>query len=194
MKTGGSGGDSSSGSHPMSVYSLAGFAAKLLMIGAEMDAITPAILSAACVMICKKAKDSLGEYQDGWPALQPETIARKITGDSPLLETGELRASIKWNADDHEGYVGSDDMKALYHEFGTSRGIPARPFLGPAALKMEAKIEAMAARAVMAVLLGRGIASSEMRELLELLHAAKELAEKVWDDFGPEDEDKGKRK
>ena len=77
-------------------------------------------------MVCKEARDSLGSYQDGWPALQPETIARKMMGDSPLL------ASIQWNSEGNEGYVGSDDMKAVYHELGTSR-IPARPFLGPAA-------------------------------------------------------------
>jgi len=41
--------------------------------------------------------------------------------------------------------------------------------LGRLRLKMEDKIHKMAAKAVMAVLMGRGLASSEMRELLHLV-------------------------
>jgi hypothetical protein len=37
----------------------------------------------------------LGTYDYGWPLLKPQTIARKETGDSPLLETGDLRDSIE---------------------------------------------------------------------------------------------------
>ena len=51
---------------------------------------------------------------------------------SPLLETGDLRDSIERDVQQHVAYVGSNDNKALWHEFGTSR-IPPRPFLGGAA-------------------------------------------------------------
>ena len=178
----------------MTVFlSLAQMAAKLAVMEAEMKLVTPAIVAEACAMVCKEARESLGHYQDGWPALQPETIARKMMGDSPLLETGQLRASIQWNSEGNEGYVGSDDMNAVYHELGTSRGVPARPFLGPAAIKMEDQIHKMAAKAVLAVIMGHGLASSEMRALLHLLHTLKKAGEKLWEDFGPEEDGSPKK-
>jgi hypothetical protein len=51
------------------------------------------------VLLEDSAKEALGTHEFGWPPLQPETIARKATGDSPLLETGALRDSIKHNVD-----------------------------------------------------------------------------------------------
>jgi phage gpG-like protein len=79
----------------------------------------------------------LGTYDYGWPLLKPETIARKATGDSPLLETGELRDSIERDVQHDVAYVGSNNNKALFHEFGTSR-IPPRPvFAGAAKAKHE---------------------------------------------------------
>jgi hypothetical protein len=75
------------------------------------------------------------------------------------------------------GEVGSNNDKAVWHEFGTSR-IPARPFLSAAAMQMEGEIHKMAAKAVMAVIAGRGLHGSEMAELIHLLrhvgHAVKE--------------------
>jgi hypothetical protein len=40
--------------------------------------------------------------------------------NTPLLETGEMRASIEWNAEGNEGRVGSNNEKAVWHELGTS--------------------------------------------------------------------------
>lgn len=91
------------------------------------------------------AKAKLGEYQPGWPPLSPDTIARKATGDSPLLETGELRESIHHIVIDAPGgqggevYVGSDNDKALWHELGTVH-IPPRPFLTSTAMEMGPKL------------------------------------------------------
>jgi hypothetical protein len=60
---------------------------------------------------------------------------------------------------------------------------------------MGPKIEKMAGRAVMAVVLGRGLHSAEMRELLHLLrhvgHAVKEAADTILD--GPEDDNRKRR-
>ena|SRR5260221_3942661 len=75
----------------------------------------------------------LGTYQEGWAPLKPETIARKATGDSPLLETGHMRESIShyvnpFSAFAMEVVVGSTDKTAIFQEQGTSR-IPPRPFL-----------------------------------------------------------------
>jgi hypothetical protein len=57
-------------------------------------------------------------------------------GGGPLLETGEMRASIEWNAEGKEGHVGSNNDKAVWLELGTVR-IP--PFLKGAAMRMEGK-------------------------------------------------------
>jgi hypothetical protein len=84
-------------------------------------------------MVCAEAKRVIGEGYPEWPALSPETLARKM-GDGPLLETGELRASIEWNAEGKEGHVGSNNDKAVWQELGTAR-IPPRSFLMGAAMR-----------------------------------------------------------
>ncbi|WP_294540011.1 hypothetical protein [uncultured Rhodoblastus sp.] len=175
----------------MTVYNLLGFAAKLHAMEADMNLATEAIVKQACIIVANEAREVLGTYDLGWVSLKPETIAHKMRGNSPLLETGQLRASIQWNASGNEGYVGTDDPVAKYHEFGTSR-IPARSFLAGSAIMMEAKIHEMAAKAVRAVLAGGGILSGEMRELLHLLHEVKHLATEAFEAVAPEDE-KGRR-
>jgi hypothetical protein len=94
-------------------------------------------LDGACKIVETEAKRVIGTYEYGWPALQPATIARKATGDSPLLETGEMRDSIEHTvvASEKTGYVGSNDNKAVWQELGTSRGIPPRSFLAGAAMR-----------------------------------------------------------
>jgi phage gpG-like protein len=92
-----------------------------------------------------EAKRVLGTHDYNWPPLQPETIARKATGDSPLLETGELRDSIHHNVDHssvgrgRSAFIGSDDDKAVWHEYGTVR-IPPRPFLSSALIHKEKEV------------------------------------------------------
>jgi phage gpG-like protein len=154
------------------VYSVLGFVAKLKTVELEMNALGPAIVARACEMVANAAKEALGTYEFGWISLKPETIAHKMRGDSPLLETGELRDSIQWNAEGNVGHVGSNLDRAVFQELGTSR-IPPRSFLASAAMQQEELIHKMAERAVVAVCLGKGLASAEMRELLHLLHAIR---------------------
>jgi phage gpG-like protein len=72
---------------------------------------------------------------------QPSAHIAVCTGrtDSPLLETGDLRDSIERDVQHGVAYVGSNNPKALWHEFGTSR-IPPRPFLEGAANAKHAEI------------------------------------------------------
>lgn len=104
-------------------------------------------LEKAAVIVETEAKRVLGTHDYGWPPLQPETIARKATGDSPLLETGELRDSINHNVDKssaghgRSAFIGSDDDKAVWHEYGTSR-IPPRPFISGALIHKETEVVA----------------------------------------------------
>jgi phage gpG-like protein len=162
-------------------FTLLGFVAHLGAIERDMHELGPAIVAKACQMVCDEAKRVLGTHDYNWPQLQPETIARKVRGDTPLLETGKLRDSIEWNSYGNEGHVGSNLDIAVYQERGTSR-IPPRSFLVGAAIRMEPAIHAMAARASMAVMAGRGLHGSEMMELLGLLRHVVHQAEKAWND------------
>ena len=174
-------------------FSLLGFVAHLHAIDRDLHEVGPAIVARACEMVARAAKRAIGKRHELWPPLKPETIARKLRGNTPLLETGELRDSIEWTASGLEGQVGSNNDKAVWHELGTSR-IPARSFLASSAISVEEKIHRMAERSVIAVLEGRGLHSAEMRELLHLLrhayHNVKEAVETITD----EDEENGKRR
>lgn len=163
------------------LFSVLEFAAHLRSIERDMHEVGPMIIEKACAMVCEEARRVLGTHDYDWPELKPETIARKIRGDTPLLETGAMRDSITWTAKGLEGQVGSDSQIAVWQECGTSK-IPPRPFLAGAAQHMEKKIHKMAARATIAVMTGRGLASAEMRELLEVLRLAKEVAHTVKED------------
>jgi phage gpG-like protein len=99
-----------------------------------------------------EAKRVLGTYDYGWPALKPSTIAGKTTGDSPLLETGDLRDSIERDVQHDVAYVGSNDPKAIWHELSTSR-IPPRPFLGGAAKAKQEELGELLGKQSHAVLL-----------------------------------------
>ncbi len=91
-------------------------------------------LEEACVVIEDEAKHVLGTYEYNWPPLAPSTIARKVTGDSPGLETSETRDSVGHvvSVSEKTGYVGSNEDKAVWFELGRP-GQPPRPFLGGAA-------------------------------------------------------------
>jgi hypothetical protein len=138
-------------------FSLGQFAAHLLAYEADLKLTEEACVEKACRMIEKEAKTAIGTYKFGWPPLQPETIAHKATGDSPLLETGELKESIEHTVGRESGevvgYVGTNDPVAKYHELGT-RTIPPRSFLGEAAMRKEHKIHEMMGRATIATFHG----------------------------------------
>jgi hypothetical protein len=107
---------------------------------AEIDIPTEAVVAKAE----EKAKEAIGTYAYGWAPLQPDTIAHKANGDTPLLETGAMRDSIshkaELSAEGAEGLVYSDDIKALWQELGTSRGIPPRSFLYQSLVRCEPEI------------------------------------------------------
>jgi phage gpG-like protein len=179
------------------VMSILEFVAKTKTIQLELEIVGHAVVARACEMVAEEARRVIGEGYDFWPALAPSTLARKMM-NTPLLETGELRGSIEWNASGNEGAVGSNLDKAVWHELGTAR-IPPRSFLMGAAQHMEDKIHKMAARAVVACITGRGLHSSEMAELLHLLHTLRHVGHKVGEVVdtvldGPDDENKGKHR
>ena len=68
----------------------------------------------------------------GATPLAASTLARKATGNSPGLETGQMQGSVQHDADRNGFTVGSNEKRALWFELGTSRGQPPRPFLSGA--------------------------------------------------------------
>lgn len=129
------------------------FAAHLAaMIAAEQAAKHEALEEAAQI-IETKAKSFMGNYGAGtWPPLKPATIERKATGDSPLLETGELKGSIEHTVVGDHAYVGSNNQKAIWQFNGTSK-IPPRDPLVPAAMQSEAEVTAKVGKIIYSALI-----------------------------------------
>ncbi|OGB23355.1 MAG: hypothetical protein A3I66_01435 [Burkholderiales bacterium RIFCSPLOWO2_02_FULL_57_36] len=113
-------------------------------------------------VIEETAKAEIGHYQPAagpfneWAQLAESTLKhheRMGVGDSPLLVTGELYASIEHERSGGEGVVGTKLEKGKWQEFGTDK-IPPRPFMGPAAYVNKENIEKIMARGVTAGLIG----------------------------------------
>jgi phage gpG-like protein len=122
------------------MISLLRFVEVLTRVAVHVDLEGHHALERAGQLVEDTAKEAIGTYAFGWPPLKPETIARKTTGDSPLLETGALRDSIGHTViGNHRCEVGSNDPKAEYHELGTAT-IPPRSFLVSAAMEKEAEV------------------------------------------------------
>jgi phage gpG-like protein len=185
----------------MTVFSLIEFAAKLAVAEVNMEIATREVLAAACAILADEAKQLIGVPHAEWPALAAVTLERKDGVNSPLLESGAMRDSIGWNSDAHEGYVGSNDHKLIWHEFGSDkRGNawggpnPPRPVLGLALMKKEQAIHAMASRAAMAAILGGGAFTAEMAELVHLMREfgrmVREAGNSARDALTPDDNDR----
>jgi hypothetical protein len=180
----------------MTAFSLGEFAAHLLTMEADVKLAEEAAVVSGCKLIQRKAKGMLGHEQPFWQGLKPETIARKAHGNTPLLETGEMKASIEMTAPLNEngeivGYVGSNSIIAVYQELGTSRGIPPRPFISTAGMANGHLVAEMAGKLVYAAMIHGG---SNFHTALRVFHMLEDAGKKLLDEFGPEDEDEGKRK
>lgn len=114
------------------IYSLESFA-RLLTTMAVTTVVEKRGLEKAAVIIETEAKRVIGTYDYGWAPLKAETIARKANGDTPLLETGEMRDSIEHTVQGRKAEIGSNSDIAVYQELGTAK-IPARSFLAGAAV------------------------------------------------------------
>ncbi len=138
----------------MREFSLTSFATFLGAL-AVVEHVNHEALEHAAVIVETEAKRVIGTYDYGWPPLKPETIAKKTTGDSPLLETGEMRDSIEHVSDHEEAVVGSNNDKALWHELGTKK-IPPRSFLGEALIRKTDEVVQMIGRRIVGHLSGAG--------------------------------------
>jgi hypothetical protein len=88
-----------------------------------------AALEAGAKLFLEKAQAAIGTYEYGWPKLAESTIRRKEEGDTPLLETGEMRDSGGYDMHHDYATVGFTDPKIREHEWGTAH-VPPRPVVG----------------------------------------------------------------
>ncbi len=77
------------------------------------------------------AEEKTGPDGNAWAAWSPEYEATRKSGQSLLMNEGELLDSIAWAVSGDDLEVGSNLVYAATHQFGSEDGtIPARPFLG----------------------------------------------------------------
>ena len=111
----------------MSVLGLLEMAAKMAAMERDIEAATQRVIEEAAAYVYQEARALIGTYTAGWPQLGPAAIARH--GDTPLLDTGKLRASIGVKIGRHVADIGTNDPVMVYQEFGTPQ-IPPRPVFG----------------------------------------------------------------
>jgi phage gpG-like protein len=162
----------------MGIMNLASAAARFAAAEADLEAARAPMLAAACMMVAEKSRGLIGHPNDHWAPLKPETLRRKDGVNTPLLETGEMRSSIEWNADSNHGFVGSNSDVAVAQECGTSR-IPPRSFLALAAMEEGPAVAKMMSKVVGAALGGRFANGSAVGELFELAHLLGHVAHEM---------------
>jgi hypothetical protein len=145
------------------MMSLGQFIGHLGLLAAEIEEMNHFALETACQVVEDEAKSGMGNYKFGFPPLKPETIARKKNGDTPLVETGELKGSVQHNVSGHSGYVGTDNMKGVWNFNGTSRGIPPRDPIKGAVEQSGDKVEERIGRPFAAWLGGEGLPKTRIR-------------------------------
>jgi HK97 gp10 family phage protein len=151
-----------------------------------------AILTEIAILIRDEAKSKIGEYQKGWPKLAESTVKRKGGRDEPLLNTGELKASISaevhMSGPEHGvARIGTPLERGFFAEFGT-RHEPPRPWLLPAVLESRKDINRIVKKHIHTAWTSAG-RDNQMLHLLHalriLLHAARELwSHTIGEDFG----------
>jgi HK97 gp10 family phage protein len=145
--------------------SFGAFARHLEKLAVTAPEVTHLMVKAGTEEIKDVAQGEIGFYQTDiapypdWAPLADSTEAEKARlgyePDAPLLRTGDMRASIKSEAEGNEAVVGSNDEKLKYHEFGTDK-MPPRPVLGPAAHYSTPRILSRMATTTLYWLSGRG--------------------------------------
>lgn len=139
------------------------------MLGAmagEVEHLRHHALETACRMVETAAREAIGTYRYGWPQLaqstQTERVRLGFTPNDPLLRTGDLRDSVSHQVLGNIGYIGSNDMKAVWNFLGTSSIPPRDPILG-AIMTEEPNIESAIGHSFVAWLGGRGLPATRIR-------------------------------
>ncbi len=146
--------------------SLADFAFHLAGLHAKVEHRIHESMVEAAPLIEAEAKAELGTYQGAagpfaaWQALADVTVAERaragVKPNDPLLISGELRDSIHHQVEGAEAAIGSDSDVAVYQELGTEH-IPARSFLGHAAVVKGPEVARILGEGVVSALVGEEV-------------------------------------
>ena len=167
----------------MNFADLAAAAAHFDAVARNMEQAPQRIVETGSMIILVGARSMPGHYEKGWPKLKPETIERKAKGDSPPLETGALRNSFERTVGNREAWIGTNDEKIVWMEFGTSRGIPPRPVWLTIANKAGPSIEKIARAEVARVFAMAGAQSHALKEALHAAHKIYEAVKRLGEDL-----------
>lgn len=128
--------------------SIGAFVRHMTTIGATLPEAEHRALDKGSEIVLAEVRKIPGTYQPGWAPLASSTIARKAAGDTPLLETGEMRDSYERKVISNErASVGSNDAKAVTHELG-NRHVPPRPVLLTAAVRKEGAVRKVVGKTI----------------------------------------------
>ena len=146
-------------------------AAKLGEIALTQHEMERHALEKAAVIVEKRAKAKVGEYQEqagpfiAWPELADATkddrVRKGFTENDPGLRTGAMRDSIEHTVLDGEAHVGSDDDHMVYFELGTVNQ-PPRSVLGGAVVEEMGKICEIIGEEAVAALVGEKVFNRRM--------------------------------
>lgn len=126
----------------MSEISLLGMASLLLNVKAHLEEGHKEALEKAGELCVEHAKAAIGTYEYGWPPLAESTMKHK-SADTPLLESGAFRESIGYTISaPNVCDVGTNDPKAEWFEFGTSK-MPPRSVIAETGRRCEAEVVAI---------------------------------------------------
>lgn len=138
-------------------FTLEGFATMLIRATVLIPAAEAEAMEKAASMLEREAKTVIGS--SALVGNADPTIERKGF-DSPGVETGETRDSITHNSDRHEAYIGSNDERLKWLEFGTAKGgnawggpNPPRPVLGITVLRKGDEAADIVGRGIVAAII-----------------------------------------
>jgi HK97 gp10 family phage protein len=146
--------------------SIAAFVQQLATVAIAVKEAEHEMLERAAVMVEKRAKEKIGEYQHqigpfvAWAELADSTKADRAkqgyAEDEPLLRSGEMRDSIEHVVQGSEACIGSNSDIAVYQELGTEH-MPPRSFLGGAMAEKVPEILKMTGKTFVAALVGEKV-------------------------------------
>lgn len=85
----------------------------------------------------EEAEETVTDIKLAFPATSPSPV-----GGPPGVDTATLRDSIRWEPTGRLERTVMDQVEyGVYQEFGTDRGLPARPWMGPAFERLRKRIE-----------------------------------------------------
>jgi phage gpG-like protein len=132
-------------------------ASLLLKAVVILPAVEAEAMEKAAAMLETEAKHVIGSNALARNA--EATLAHKDGVNTPGVDTGETRDSITHNSDRHEAYIGSNDERLKWLEFGTGKAgsawggpNPPRPVLGITVLRKGDEAAEIVGRAVAAAI------------------------------------------